>query len=222
MSSTWRWIARDREKIIILESLQHLKVINDVALDLINMFKNVIVGDYVKALENQLKLEKNEKTADDIKRKIIVDLTKSTIHPMDREDLLKIVFTSDDIAAYLKASSHKLRIMLELKLEVKKEVFNEFVKIVELISKSIEHLTSSLENLPKDSAKSLEYTNKVEEIEENIDDVKIKILEGILSECSIMSNVCLLTKEILDDLEMASDKCEDVADAVRAIVAAYS
>lgn len=220
--STWSWIARGREKTIILESLQHLRIIREVALDLLNMLNNIIVGDYPKALENQIKLEKDEKKADEIKRKIIVDLTKSTIHPMDREDLLKVVFTSDDIAAFLKASSHKLRIMLELKLEARIEVLREFVRIVELILKSIEHLASSLEHLPKDLAKTLDFTNKVEEIEENIDDMKIRILENILTQCPNMSNVCLLTKEILDDLEMASDKCEDVADAIRAIVAAFS
>jgi len=43
-------------------------------------------------------IESVEKEADDIKRKLIAELSSGIFHPIDRETILRLVLSSDDIA----------------------------------------------------------------------------------------------------------------------------
>ncbi|MEM1918912.1 MAG: DUF47 family protein [Desulfurococcaceae archaeon] len=220
--ATWFWLAKSREKRVIHDSIRHLTKIREVAEDLNNMINNIYVNDKLKAIDFYNKLDKDEKDADEIKRNIIKELSTSTLHPMDREDLLKLIFTSDDIAAFLKACSHKLKILLDIQIKIDKEIINRISEVELMIIKQIELLIDSLENLYRDISTTLTYTNLVEEIEEKIDMLKMELQEAIYSKCETITIRCLLLKEAIEDIEMASDKCEDVADIIRMIATTYS
>lgn len=58
-----------------------------------------------------------------------------------------------------------------------------------------------------------------ERIEEFVDDVRVETLREILNICNeVKISTCLILKEIIDSIENAADKCEDVADIIRSIV----
>ncbi|MEM4601170.1 MAG: DUF47 family protein, partial [Sulfolobales archaeon] len=63
-----------------------------------------------------------------------------------------------------------------------------------------------------------ELANKVESLEEEVDDIRHEVFREVLKFCdSSRSSKCMLTKEIMDSIENAADRCEDVADVLRSI-----
>ncbi len=78
--------------------------------------------------------------------------------------------------------------------------------------------STTITRLAKDPRRALEVANSVERIEEEVDEIRMKALEKVLEWCDRAKvSSCIICKEVVDSLENASDKCEDVADVIRGI-----
>lgn len=221
--STWTWISGKREREVLLHSIEHLNKINEIATHMKNMINYIKRKEYEKATVEYKAIFQLEREADDIKRKLIDELSKGVFHPLDREDLLRLVLTSDDIASYIKASGKRLEIIIENKYDVPTEYLDYFDFTISEIIRAIMYIIESIKTLPSSISKALEYTHKVEEIEEKIDEYRYEVLKKIAVKHSTGINIYhVLLKEALDDLEMASDKCEDTCDIIRTIAISHS
>jgi len=57
-------------------------------------------------MENQWRIVfESERKADDIKRRIIRELSEEFVHPIDREELIRLILATDDIATFAKEAS---------------------------------------------------------------------------------------------------------------------
>jgi len=221
--STWTWIASRREKEILLKSLEHLSRVRDVVSHFIEMLKGFTAGDQAK-IDSEYKLVYTlEEDADRIKRAIIEELSRSFLHPLDREDLMRLVLSSDDIAAYVKASARKLNLLRTLNLPIPGEALKHYMEISSEILKAVDTLIKAVQELPRSAETAIALTHEVEHIEERIDEMRVESLKEIFMLCrDLVSFECVVLKEIVDDLEMASDKCEDVADEIRVIAISHA
>ena len=160
-----------------------------------------------------------ERSADDEKEKIISEVSKGPFHPMDREDLMRLILTMDDIAANLKSAARKL--LYSDPKEVPEDVKNDLLKLSDMMITIVQRLEEALDALTRGSKDTLKFADSVERMEEEIDDFRSELIAKILKwgdESQKISSLLML-KEAVENVENASDRAEDVADVIRGIVA---
>jgi uncharacterized protein Yka (UPF0111/DUF47 family) len=82
---------------------------------------------------------------------------------------------------------------------------------------------SALQSLKRGAQETIEYINEIEKIEEEADGLKLEAHKIVLKKCSEKSiEWCILSKEIIDTLEEATDRGERVADITRMLAVSLS
>ncbi len=214
--STWTWISGARKRELFGLYLKHVREVERV----IEKARDVI-GELVRGSEETVAILWNdvfesERRADEIKRKILHELASEVFHPIDREEIVRLVLTTDDVAAYAKAWSR--RAVLYLPERLPKDIGDTLYMMASKVLEAVKLLGQAAELMPSKPREVLEIANKVESIEEEIDDIRHEVFKNILKFCETSKvSECLLLKEIMDSVENASDRCEDVADVLRGI-----
>lgn len=180
-----------------------------------------IVKEYFALNQNELsrlynELNSLEKQGDEYKRKLMNTLKASHIHPEDREDFLRLVFTMDEILGLSKAVAKKFLIFKHLDIAIPQSVHDQLVKIVEKSVEAVNYVKKLIESLRGEHVEIVELAHKVEELEEEVDDVRLNALEELYKVCLLgYSIVCIALPVVIDDAETITDKCEEIADIYR-------
>lgn len=216
MATMWAWIGRRKQRAIIAMCMEHIDKIIETIDSLKEMLKYYDEGKFKEAMKSYENVFNKEREADNIKRKIIAELSKGMFHPIDREDLIRLTLTLDDIAAYIKAAGRRL--LITEPMNIPKDIFNVMKTMVAKAKDATELIKNAVMELYENPRKALEIANDIEKIEEEVDDIRIRGLEETLKWCQTVDIVsCMTVKETIDSLENAVDKCEDVADVIRSI-----
>ncbi|MEM1642131.1 MAG: DUF47 family protein [Desulfurococcaceae archaeon] len=216
--STWSWISRTRENIALELYVNLLEKIHMVVEHAVEALKAYSSTNYEKLAEEWRRVFELEREADVVKRKIIEELSKGLLHPIDREEVMRLVITSDDIASKAKAWTRRLTYAVHEDLPL--DIVNMAIEIASNVREAVSLLTEASRRLIEgDRKRVLEIAEEVEHVEERVDEARASILEKVLSYCSTAKvSSCILIKEIVDIIEEAADDCEDVADVLRSIV----
>jgi predicted phosphate transport protein (TIGR00153 family) len=215
--ATWTWISRVRERETLKLYLEHAKLVLGV-LEHAHRALVAYSSNDKQALEAEWsEVFRLEREADSVKRRILADLATGVFHAVDREELTRLILVSDDLASRAKAWTRRLelatynsipRTLLELLVKMASRVVEAYKLIIEATSRLV----------AGDSKSVLEICDKVELYEEEVDDLRISALREVYKYCDLAkTSMCLLAKEIVDLVEEAADKCEDVADVLRNI-----
>lgn len=219
--STWIWVSRSIERRILEECLPHVEKVVEVVKALNAMISSLIEKGAEAARSSYEKVFKAEREADETKKNILDKVSKEVLQPIDREFVIRLVLRIDDIADYAKATARRFSIMLNLGLAMDRELLDELKKIGGKLNEASELLVEAVRALPRNPRKALEFAEKIERIEEEVDDIRTKALEIAFRRCREKSvDWCLLAKEVIDSIENSVDRCEDAADIVRSIVMA--
>jgi hypothetical protein len=210
-------LGRQAEKEVIGACEAHLNKIFVIVDKFQEFINNYCDGDVEEARYKAKDIVTLEREADSIKEGIIDNLMKSTLHPMDQDEIIRLVLTSDDIAAQLKSTTRKLlythpnEIPVNIKMGLK-DLVNTLVEESGALRETIDALVKNRDDV-KDKAE------KTERLEETIDDLRVDLLAQILKWGDISEHVSdwIMMKEAVENVEMASDKIEDTADVLRAI-----
>lgn len=213
--SFWEWIASRREKEVLRLYDQHINEIIKISRSVNNLLIAFREGDK-SSMENEWKtIFELERIADDIKRRIIRELTEEFIHPIDREEIIRLILATDDIATFIKEAS---RMALLYNGIPPPDIAQIYSDMAAKIHDAVLLIRDAVSYLSVDKKKTLEICDKIERLEEEVDDLRHKGLAGILSICSQVGLPnCLLLKDVLEYLENSADKTEDVADELRSI-----
>jgi predicted phosphate transport protein (TIGR00153 family) len=211
------WLGRQAEKEVIGACEAHLNKIFAIVDKFQEFINNYCDSDVEEARYKAKDIVTLEREADSIKEGIIDNLMKSTLHPMDQDEIIRLVLTSDDIAAQLKSTTRKLlythpnEIPVNIKMGLK-DLVNTLVEESGALRETIDALVKNRDDV-KDKAE------KTERLEEAIDDLRVDLLAQILKWGDISEHVSdwIMMKEAVENVEMASDKIEDTADVLRAI-----
>ena len=218
MRGPFLWIGRGREKRILELCDAHIREVLKTVAGM-NRAIGAFYGLDSKGVEAGYQdAFKSEREADRLKREILEELSKGVFHPMSRDELIRFVMITDEIAANAKAAVRKLcfvkpkKICKELR-DVMKTISSELVNIS---GKLHEAFTAVMEK-PK-SAIALSY--KVEELEEKIDDLRYEKIFPKLSDWHKAirdTGLSFMLEKALDNMENVADLCEDASDIVRCI-----
>ncbi|NAZ12128.1 MAG: DUF47 family protein [Desulfurococcales archaeon] len=101
----WEWLASRREKEVLKLYDQHIDEITKVTNSVYNLLTAFREGD-ISLMENEWRIIfEAERKADDIKRRIIRELSEEFVHSIDREELIRLILATDDIATFAKEAS---------------------------------------------------------------------------------------------------------------------
>ncbi|OIP59903.1 MAG: DUF47 domain-containing protein [Nitrospirae bacterium CG_4_10_14_0_8_um_filter_41_23] len=153
-----------------------------------------------------------EQDGDILTHDIMKKLNKTFITPIDREDLYALASKLDDILDLICAAADRL-IVFKLKEPTKEAILmsKDLLITAEFVHKAIKKLKE------KNYSHVQEYCIEINRLENRIDRGFRAALGNLFDE--IKDPILIIKwKEIYEHLEDASDKCEDVANVLEAIV----
>ncbi len=164
-----------------------------------------------KAIVKQVKDLEHE--GDSITHRIFAEMNATFVTPIDREDIHVLAAALDDIMDYMDGSASRF-VLYKVRSCPK-----DMVKLIGILHNSIEELhrgVTLLRNLrrPGELHKVLE---KVNEYENDADSVFEHAIAGLFEREKNPIQIIKL-KEIYVGLETATDKCEDAANVLEAIL----
>ncbi|RLI04407.1 hypothetical protein DRO26_04650 [Candidatus Bathyarchaeota archaeon] len=221
-TSSILWLGREKEKKILELCKNHIERVICVVKEMHKTFHAFGELNQEKVEENFKEVFRCEREADEIKRNILEELSKGLFHPINREEIIRLLLTADDIASYAKAASRKLLFIPPKSLT--KSLREVLMVFSDNLLKIAEEVNSAFQLLIKDPRQAVQASHKVENLEEKIDDFRVEsIIPEFLSWCDTSKSIslCLILKEIIDGMENLADKCEDVADVIRGIAISY-
>jgi predicted phosphate transport protein (TIGR00153 family) len=152
-----------------------------------------------------------EHRGDEMTHRILIKLNQTFITPFDREDIHLLASSLDDVLDFIFAASDRL-------VTYKISQPSPSAKVLAgIILKQAQELGKAVALLDKDDSHLLDHCVEVNRLENEADKVSREAI-GRLFEGEHDPITLIKLKELLEVLEEASDKAEDVADVLETVV----
>lgn len=164
--------------------------------------------------ENKLRaLEDKEHEGDRLTHDTMELLNKTFITPLDREDIHKLISTLDDILDYIYGSADR---MVLYKIPYVSQEFKALARVLVRTTEEVCKAALRLKDL-KNPQMILAQCIEINRLENEADEAH-RLAVATLFEREKDPVSIIKIKEILDHMETATDKCEDVANVIESIV----
>jgi len=203
-----RLLPRDKKFFPMFESLAGIIV--ESAQILARLFDE---PDFEKQAELALKIKDLENDGDNIAHDIFDELDQTFITPFDREDIHQLVSTLDDVIDLINGVSQRIRLYRPKKFPPQ---FREFGLILIHGSEEIQTAVSELKNLKKPD-KIEAACIRINELENLGDDLYHMVISDLFQNEKDAIEL-IKVKEVLQTIERACDRIEDVADVLKTII----
>lgn len=178
------------------------------------LIKRLVNTDDLKIREPLHKeIEELEHRGDAITHQIYLELSKTFITPFDREDIHTLATALDDVADYIHGSSNRI---LLYNVNESTEPIKKLAELVGQACVDVDKAVKELKNL-KNIRVIADSCVRINSIENQADYVFDKAI-GDLFDYEDDAKVILKYKEVLNGLETATDRCEDVANVLETIL----
>ncbi|MRN56402.1 DUF47 domain-containing protein [Paenibacillus sp. 19GGS1-52] len=198
-----------RKKDIFFETLENMA---DTIVQAADYFAQNIsdLRNNVEKFATQMKVYENQ--CDTYTHTVIKELNKTFITPLERDDIMDLITSMDDVMDGLEASASRFYMYNLLEAD---EYIMQFAEILRQCAYEIQkaiHLLSQKKLLA-----IREYTIRLNELENQGDDV-LRICTKALFEKVKDPIELIKRKELYERLETTTDKCEDVANMLESII----
>jgi predicted phosphate transport protein (TIGR00153 family) len=211
------WFAPKRGENVLQMVEKHLALTLNAVKSLNTMIEAAAECEAQKCKASYMDVSKFEMQADDLRRKMVEELTTSEMFPEERDDLMELVRAVDWIADWSKEAARILNTIPFEKAPV--ETKEATLNMVKADVNCVKALTECVKVLPNDPKEALSLANQVEMMEENIDDLYsvVRTHFAVMEFPGFTVGALILLNEFFDALETIADWCENTADIVRAI-----
>ncbi len=158
-----------------------------------------------------------EHRCDDVTHRIFIELGRNFITPFDREDIHSLVAALDDIADYTWGSAKQI---INYGLG---RVDDYMIQFAFIIQKSVASLHKAVRELRdmKDLVAITRSCVDINSYENEADDLLDASIQKLFATETNAIEV-IKRKDIYEELEMVTDKCEDAANVIESIIIKYS
>lgn len=176
------------------------------------------VADPSSVMEKMAELNEIEHAADDVTKNIIIKLNKTLVTPMDREDIYTLATTLDDIVDFIQGALERMIMYKATKASPgAQELVGILHECVLIIKTSIDDL-SNIRTKLKDILANTEHLSCLETEGDRIYRLEVaKLFEEETNPIEIIK-----WKEILEHLEDAVDRCEDLSNSIKGVILKYA
>ncbi|GAB6012033.1 DUF47 domain-containing protein [Viscerimonas tarda] len=164
------------------------------------------------------KIKDQELLCDSLQNKIFEELNACFITPFDREDINQLSGNIDNVADYINSCAKRIM------LYNPKAMPESALILAHLVKRSAEGLTKAigeLDGLKKNPTEITEYCRQLKDIEHEADDVYEHFLIDLF-ENEKDSIELIKQKDILHELERATDAAETVGKIIKTIIVKYA
>jgi len=196
-----------------------LKEMSDVMLVASDLIIECVQNDdHEKAIEFYKKIKEQEKKGDALSNKVFDELNSTFITPFDREDINHLSNRMDDVTDYINSCAKRIVLYNPKHLP---ESALELAKLIREGAICIGKAVDELDVLKKNAKKIKEYCAELHDIENRADDVyEHFIIELFENEKNGIEIIKL--KEIMYELEKATDATEYVGKIIKTIIVKYA
>jgi len=173
--------------------------------------------DHTSRMQLFRQLEEGEHTNDDITHKIFVELGQNFITPFDREDIHYLATSLDDVADFIYASSKKI---INYQVAEMDEFMRRMSGVVRDAVIALDKALHELRNM-KNLRAITESCVKINSLENQADDLLDNAIIELFAHQSDAIKLVKL-KDIYQDMEIITDKCEDAANVIESIIIKYA
>jgi len=175
-------------------------------------------NDHESAIEYFKKIKEQEKKGDVLSKHIFDDLNSTFITPFDREDINKLSNRLDDVIDYINSCAKRIVLYNPKNMPKSAEVLARLIREGAVcIGKAVDEL-----GLPKKNAVQInDYCKELHDIENRADDVYENFLIELFEKEKDGIEIIKL-KEIMFELEKATDAAEYVGKIIKTILVKYA
>jgi len=216
LSELIKWFEKRRETRALATIQRHLALTTGIVDDLEKDILAAIKKDERDPRQWVERIASAEKEADVLRRKVMDEVSKGELSPIDRADLMDLVKRVDMVADWSREST---RVLGAIPMEhVPNSIRDEFIEMVRSVKGCAVSLQKCVNKMMVKSEEALQAADAVEREEEKVDDIheKARVLLG--KEDLPKAGVAVLISQLFEALEMIADSCEDACDQVRVIM----
>ncbi|PZC50470.1 MAG: phosphate transport system protein/hypothetical protein [Chloroflexi bacterium] len=191
--------------ILLQESASNLK---DTATKLLDLMEN-----YKDVPSKVDSIKESEEAGDSIIHRIMTQLHKSFITPLDREDIARLGEGLDDVVDCIEEAA---RYMVEYQIPQPTESARELSRIIVRCASTIEQAMLILQNRGGKLKTLLPLKDNLNDLENEADKVTSRAMGELFEKYSAID--IIKWKEVYGQLEGATDKCEEIAAIMEGIV----
>ncbi len=216
MSDLVKWFEKRRETKALATVQRHLALTTEIVEDLEKAAIAAVEHDNEEMRRSIERVTRGEREADTLRRKVMDEISKGELSPIDREDLMGLVKKVDMVADWSREST---RILGATPMElVPKPIKTELLEIVRSVKECTRSLQKCVNKMMTKPEEALQAADVVEREEEKTDDIheRARILIG--NEDIPKAGVAVLISQLFEAIEMIADSCEDACDQIRIIM----
>lgn len=189
-----------------------IHVATDLMTEFVNNYSVETAEEYYK------KIKEVERKGDALSNKVFDELNTTFITPFDREDIHHLANQLDDVTDYINSAAKRIYLYKPKKMpNAAKDMVTCIKESADYIEKSVNEL-----NVLKKRIKNIkEYCSELHTIENKADDVYEHFLIDLF-ENSQDSVELIKQKEIMYELEKATDAAEYVGKIIKTIIVKYA
>ena len=175
-----------------------------------------MVEHFERAEEMQKRIEETEHEGDITTHEIMERLNVTFVTPIDAEDIRQLASTLDDVLDYIEATADR---MILYDVSKPSGEMADLVNILELAAAEVIKGVAGLHDL-KRPRRLLDHCIEINRLENDGDRVSRRALAELFRTATPME--AIKWKEIYEHVEMAIDKCEDIANIIESVVVKYA
>jgi len=216
LSDLVKWFEKRRETKALATVQRHLALTTEIVEDLEKAAIAAVEHNNEEMRRSIERVTRGEREADTLRRKVMDEISKGELSPIDREDLMGLVKKVDMVADWSREST---RILGATPMElVPKPIKTELLEMVRSVKECTRSLQKCVNKMMTKPEEALQAADVVEREEEKTDDIheRARILIG--NEDIPKAGVAVLISQLFEAIEMIADSCEDACDQVRIIM----
>ena len=216
MSELIKWFEKRRETKALATIQRHLALTTGIVEDLEKAIMAAIKSEEKEMRICIERVASSEREADALRRKVMDEVSKGELSPVDRADLMDLVKRVDMVADWSREST---RVLGAIPMEhVPRSIKDEFVEMVKSVKECVVSLQKCVNKMMTKPEEALKAADDVEREEEKVDDIHEKARTLIGKEDLPKAGVAVLVSQLFEAIEMIADACEDTCDQVRVIM----
>jgi hypothetical protein len=172
-----------------------------------------LFDDYTDLEIKVNRLKDLEHEGDSITHEIMHNLHRTFVTPFDREDIAKLANSLDDVMDFMEAAA---RSCLLYRIDKPIDRACELAQIILLCTHKLNEVMPMLHHRDQFD-KVLEQCIEINRLENEADDVNHAALAELFDNTKDLSQI-IKWREILEHMESATDRAEDVANVLEAVV----
>jgi hypothetical protein len=172
-----------------------------------------LVDNYVDVEKKYQKIKEIEHKGDIITHDIFTKLRETFITPLEREDIHELASGMDDVLDCVEGVASRLNYF---KVE---QPTSEIIKLVGIIDQAVRQIYEAVSRLEK-LGHVHAFCQEINNLENQADDICREATANLFEQTKKVEQLkeLIKLKEIYNRLEIASDRCEDVANVIEGII----